>query len=587
MISSEHAPLPLAVLRLRGTQAEMGAQQGAILRALGGYERTMHFYPEMAARMLAAAAPRGARRPLELLLQRALAITARHMERSRRRRFPTYAARTDALLAAAGVSPSLSPSLLVMDILQNTVGLLGRIGALSTESLAIAAVPACSSLAVWDDASADGTLRHARNFDFPGASVWDHGPMVVFCEPDQGLRYGFVTTRGADVPGVTAFNEAGLTLSMHTRFHRDVRFDGTASLDLGHDIVRRASTLDEALAVAREIGSGSSWGMLVSSAAERRALVIDVNGQAVCAVSPKPSEQHLACTNRYQAAALSEGEVTTSRAFVLDSDARYARLEHAVHATEDGLAAEDLEALLGDLRAPFAVDLRDDTKRLAGECIVSPITVQSIVAEPEQQRLRVSVGRAPTGFGPYVEVPWSFDGPVGLVAVREPEQQSRAMNHRGELLTTRERESVRVYVELARMNHEGASLAELHAYAERLVEREPTEPHFRLLAALLNLNVGKLETAAGHLDVALSHEGGASRRARLLLWQTRVRSALGDAVRADRCRTELLEQTGAATSVERQAAARELQKPIKPATLRRVVVDFSMIDGMLPGRRTS
>ena len=81
----------------------------------------------------------------------------------------------------------------------------------------------CSSLAVWGDATVDGELRHARNFDFPGATMWDTAPAVVFCEPTDGLRYGFVTTRGVDAPGITCFNEAGLTLTVHTRFHRDVR----------------------------------------------------------------------------------------------------------------------------------------------------------------------------------------------------------------------------------------------------------------------------------------------------------------------------------------------------------------------------
>ena len=42
-----------------------------------------------------------------------------------------------------------------------------------------------------------GTLKHARNFDFPGIGVWDQAPEVVLCDPDEGVRYGFVTSRGA------------------------------------------------------------------------------------------------------------------------------------------------------------------------------------------------------------------------------------------------------------------------------------------------------------------------------------------------------------------------------------------------------
>ena len=78
-------------------------------------------------------------------------------------------------------------------------------------------------------------MLHARNFDFPGVGLWDSGPVVVFCTPEKGLRYGFITTRGADAVGVSAFNEAGLTLTMHTRFHSEVVLKGTGVLDLGHE----------------------------------------------------------------------------------------------------------------------------------------------------------------------------------------------------------------------------------------------------------------------------------------------------------------------------------------------------------------
>ena len=60
------------------------------------------------------------------------------------------------------------------------------------------------------------------------------------------------------------------------------------------------------------------------------------------------------------------------------------------------------------------VEARD---RLAGNCITSAMTVKSVVIEPEAARLRLSTGAAPTGLGPWVDVPWAWDGPVGVVVV--------------------------------------------------------------------------------------------------------------------------------------------------------------------------
>ena len=37
----------------------------------------------------------------------------------------------------------------------------------------------------WGDATADGELLFARNFDFPGVGVWDAAPAFIVCAPDR------------------------------------------------------------------------------------------------------------------------------------------------------------------------------------------------------------------------------------------------------------------------------------------------------------------------------------------------------------------------------------------------------------------
>ena len=99
-----------------------------------------------------------------------------------------------------------------------------------------AAVPACSTAIAWGDATADGELLFARNFDFPGVGVWDAAPAFIVCAPDRGQRYGFFATRGADAPVVTVVNEAGLVIAPHTRWHRGVDAGGGAMIvDVVHD----------------------------------------------------------------------------------------------------------------------------------------------------------------------------------------------------------------------------------------------------------------------------------------------------------------------------------------------------------------
>lgn len=575
------ASKPLLVMRLRGSQAAMGAQHGAVLQRLGGFEAANAFYPTMAARMLALAVPHAARRPLELLFGPLLFAKARALHQHRQRRFPEYLRRNEAMLAAVGAPSRIATAMLTMDVLQNTVGLLGRAGAFPAHLGAFAAIPACSSLAVWGDASSDGALRHARNFDFPGATIWDRRPAVAFCEPDDGLRYGFVTTRGADLPGVTGFNEAGLTVTAHTRFHRDVRYPGAAIADLSHEVLRRARTLDDAVAVAREVGASSTWALLVSSAAERSAVVIETTGDAVEATRPRTGASHLASTNRYLAPSLRAGEIATSPAFAVDSDARYQRLQDAVREATDGLSADDLESLLGDYRSPEASDLREDVERLSGDCVVSATSVQSIVAEPEARRVRVSVGRSPTGLGPYVTVPWSWEGAIGEVPFDAAAESPTGRSHRGDPLSVEARATARAYADAAHAHLAGVAPRAVRPLFEDLVRRAPRDPGFRTLAAHFALIGDDLDGAREHLRVALTLEGGAYRRSKLLLLQSRVLTALGHAREADALRAELLAMSGAEATVARGEAAQDARRPVSRGRLRRIVPDVFLIDAAL------
>jgi len=89
--------------------------------------------------------------------------------------------------------------------------------------------------------------------------------------------------------------------------------------------------------------------------------------------------------------------------------------------------------------------------------------------------------------------------------------------------------------------------------------------------------------ARDHLRVALSLEGGAVRRSRLLLLQSRVLAALGEAREADAVRAELLAMEGGETSVARAEAAQDARRPVSRARLRRMVPEVFLIDAAMVG----
>ncbi len=577
--TTRHRPVParssnpLLVVRLRGTQAEMGAQHGRILLEQGGYEAAADFYPELPRKLLSDdSATDLAQQLIGRFGTRALDWAMKRMEQHRPK---AYLERTRAFIDALDPDRSnLSHYLMIMDVFQNVVGLAGRYGLGPFPR----APQACSTLMVWDSASEGGALRHARNFDLPGIGVWDRAPEVVFCEPDEGVRYGFVTTRGADTPGVTAFNEAGLTLTMHTRFHRDVRLNGAGVVDLGHDIIRRAETLDDAARIAQERPVNSTWGIAISAAREHKAIVIETTGKLTAVVEPKGGDDFLMATNRYRHPQTKKGEVQSSPAWAQHSDGREARIRMLAEdgVTRGGLTVGELGRVMGDHQDASA----PGRARPAGGVVAQALTVKTIVAEPEAQRIRVSAGQVPASWGPWIEVPWSWDGDVGAVDSATPADEPVCDTLRcGEELRDGPRgEAYRHFVRAHQLHMDTGDEDEVLRALEQASTCDPDEPDYRFLLGAMLMKRGLWAAALSHFEAGLAGERAPFRRAQLLLWASRTARAAGKKDRARALREELLALRGENIHEHQAAARRERRRPFPTRRLRGARVNLELLD---------
>ena len=191
---------------------------------------------------------------------------------------------------------------------------------------------------------------------------------------------------------------------------------------------------------------------------------------------------------------------------------------------------------------------------------MSPATVQSVVFEPEEARLRLSVGRAPTGFGPYVDVAWAWDGPIGVAETYDIDMDTRApLGCDGLPLSANEQRAIETWIDAARLRFENAPAAEVRERLESAVLLAPSEPHLRFMASIAAVNARDLDTAGSHLDRALELEGGTFRRGILLLWKSRVAAASKRGDAAEAARQELLgldhpHLSGFKKSAEREAS---------------------------------
>lgn len=548
--------LPLWIARLRGSQVAMGQQHAELVRSAGGYEGVLDYYPRMPEVVLGG--PREGHRPppLTRVLKPLVEASLRALEA---RRPAELRARSRAFFKGLGVPADFSRYVSVMDVMQNVIGLAGGLGIGPTRALCARAIPACSSLAVWGRASSDGTLRHARNFDFPGNGIWDVAPALVFCTPPTGLRYGFVTTRGGDVACVSAFNEAGLTLTAHTRFHRDGKlFGGLAVVDLCHQIVRYARNLEEAVRVAKRRPPASTWGLTITSGRERSGLVIELTSKGNAAIRPLAGEDFLAHTNRYADPVLARRQVAPAAGFLQNSDGRLrnARAWGLRAQREQPLDSLDLQRFLASCDDP---DLAGAC-RGAGGTISQGNTVHSVVLEPEAEAVWISVGLTPTGGGPWVRVPWDWGTSVECEEVQTPADAPRYEISPAQA----------AYADAVRFESQGGQWSEVEGAVLKALRHAPEEPSYCLLAGGHALRRGEFRAAFDHFEQGLRFERAPFPRAQLLLWGSRAAHVAEEPGRARELRAELLSLEGEFLADFKAEAEREALRPVRRSRFKRV-----------------
>lgn len=546
---------PLFVARLAGSQAEMGAQHGALTAE--DAKSLAAFYETMPERALAG----DMQGPIGLVGRGLVRTIAKAWQaRLHKGRPAELVERSRHFMRAAGVDDeSALLTMATMDSMQNCVSLAarGKLGPFAnplSPRVAAAAMPACSTIVAWGDATADGELLFSRNFDFPGVGVWDAAPAFVVCAPTNGQHYGFFATKGADTPVVTVVNEAGLVLAPHTRWHTAATFSGAMIVDVVHDIARRAETLEDAIKIARERPISSTWGICVGSSREKSALVLEVAGPTVEVVRPAPGASFLVCANRYRTPSLQENQIAASAAWANHSEKRERRLRQLVETRGAPLTPETLVRFMGDRQDVDAPGIH----RHLGGIPAQATNVHCAVISPSKLRALVGVDQAPTCEGRWAELSWTWDGTQGgweTTAVTDV--GGFAVRTRDDLAAPHD-EATRAVHEASRAYEQRHDVRAARVAIERAVAAAPDDPSLRLTAAWLALEDKLPDRAVVHVHAGLATETESYRRGQLLLWGTRAARAV-DPQLATKWGDELAHLSGPHVE-ELQAASRKKYK---------------------------
>lgn len=250
----------------------------------------------------------------------------------------------------------------------------------------------CSSFGAWGGASADSTLIIGRNFDFYVGDEFAKNKLVLFVSPEKGHRFASVGWAGM-IGVLSGMNEKGLTVTLNAA---KGSFPTSAAMPisiLAREILQYAATIDEAYAIAQSRTTFVSESLLIGSAADGRAAIIEKTPARTALF--ESDTDHIICTNHYQSETFREDRHNIENIASSDSHYRFARLEELIGERRP-LTAAATAAILRDRMGTAGADIG-----LANEkSINQSIAHHSVIFKPAALLMWVST--LPWQSGEYV-----------------------------------------------------------------------------------------------------------------------------------------------------------------------------------------
>ena len=177
----------------------------------------------------------------------------------------------------------------------------------------------CTSFAVWGRESADSSLLMARNFDFYMGEEFAKNKLVLFEKPDSGYAYVSVTWPGM-LGVVSGMNTQGLAVTINASKLEVPSSSATPISILVKSILQYASNIEEAETIAASFKTFVCESILVGSANDGRAVIIEKTPSAMGIYSP-------------------EGDSESSRMTAASSANMVSQLGGAVESVRQGVAS--------------------------------------------------------------------------------------------------------------------------------------------------------------------------------------------------------------------------------------------------------
>jgi predicted choloylglycine hydrolase len=177
----------------------------------------------------------------------------------------------------------------------------------------------CTSFAVWGNKTDDGSLILGRNFDFYAGDAFAKDKIVAFINPNEGYPFMMMTWPGM-IGVCSGMNTEGLTLTINAGKSKIPLSAKTPISIVAREIIQYARTIDEAIAIAKKKKVFVSESIMVGSANDNKAVLIEIAPDNLGVFEVSNNDQ-LVCSNHFQSDALKDNERNKEQ--IKDSHSQY------------------------------------------------------------------------------------------------------------------------------------------------------------------------------------------------------------------------------------------------------------------------
>lgn len=254
-------------------------------------------------------------------------------------------------------------------------------------------VVGCTSLAVWNENTEDGDLLIGRNFDFYVGDDFAKNKLIEFVEPENGIPYLSVSWPGM-IGVVSGMNKEGITVTINAGKSKVPLTAKTPISLVTREILQYATTIDEAIAIAKKRKVFVSESILVGSANDKKAVIIEVSPKNFGVYEVQNSSK-VFCTNHFQSDAYKDDKRNQKQILESHSEYRYEKLQELLQENKK-LNPEKMASILRDKSG-----LKDKKIGFGNEKAINQLLAHHAVIFSPQKKL-VWVSSNPYQLGEFV-----------------------------------------------------------------------------------------------------------------------------------------------------------------------------------------